>query len=120
MPTDRPTPVEILAAIDQFLQDKVTPQVDPHTRFHLKVTRNLLGLLQRQWQQQNSQHSAELARLQALLDNDSHNLDTLNRDLCDAIRHGTLGLDNPLLREHLLATARAKLAIDNPRYLEGR
>lgn len=120
MPTDRPTAVEILSAIDQFLQDKVAPQLDAHTQFHLKVTRNLLGLLQREWQQQTTFCAAELACLQALLDSDSQDLDTLNRELCEAIRSGSLGMDNPALIQHLQATARAKLAIDNPRYLAGR
>lgn len=120
MPTDRPTPVEILQAIDGFLQTKVAPQLDAHSQFHLKVTRNLLGLLQREWQQQDSFRNEELQRLRALLDNDSDNLEALNVELCDGIRHGTLGLDNPQLKEHLRASAREKLAIDNPRYLGNR
>ena len=120
MPTDRPTATEILSAVEGFLQDSVAPQLDAHTRFHLKVTRNLLALLQREWQQRDHFRQAELHRLQMMLDDDSQNLDALNRNLCDAIQHHTLALDNPLLQAHLKATARAKLAIDNPRYLEGR
>lgn len=120
MPTDRPTAVEILQAIDGFLQDKVAPQLDPHSQFHLKVTRNLLGLLQREWEQRDDFRHAELQRLQSLLDNDSADLDALNRELCEGIRSGTLGMENPTLKHHLQATARAKLAIDNPRYLAGR
>lgn len=120
MPTDRPTAVEILQAIDGFLQDKVAPQLDAHSQFHLKVTRNLLGLLQREWEQRDVFCGDELQRLQALLDNDSDDLETLNHELCEAIRTGTLGMDNPALKQHLQATARAKLAIDNPRYLAGR
>lgn len=120
MPTDRPTAVEILQAIDGFLQDKVTPQLDAHSQFHLKVTRNLLGLLQREWQQRDDFRQQELQRLHALLDNDSDDLETLNRELCEAIRTRTLGMDNSALQQHLQATARAKLAIDNPRYLAGR
>lgn len=120
MPTDRPTPVEILQAIDGFLQNKVAPQVDAHSQFHLKVTRNLLGLLQREWQQQDGFRSAELQRLRALLDEDTDDLGVLNNELCDAIRNGTLQLNNPRLKEHLQATAREKLAIDNPRYLGNR
>lgn len=120
MPTDRPTAVEILQAIDGFLQDKVAPQLDAHSQFHLKVTRNLLSLLQREWQQRDVFCGDELQRLHVLLDNDSDDLETLNRELCEAIRTGTLGMDNPALKQHLQATARAKLAIDNPRYLAGR
>lgn len=120
MPTDRPTPVEILQAIDGFLQNRVAPQVDVHTQFHLKVTRNLLTLLQREWQQQPDFQQQERQRLQALLDSDSQDIRLLHQALCDAIRHGTLGLDDPQLKAHLQASARAKLAIDNPRYLGDR
>ena len=120
MPTDRPDAVEILQAIDQFLQDKVAPQLDPHSKFHLKVTSNLLRLLQREWQQRDSFRTDEVQRLQALLDSDSTDPDHLNQNLCNAIQNGTLGLDNAALKQHLQATARAKLAIDNPRYLAGR
>lgn len=120
MPTDRPTPTEILQAIDGFLQTRVAPQVDAHTQFHLKVTRNLLALLQREWQQGPAFAHEERQRLQALLDSDTPDIKTLNKALSDAIRHGTLGLDNPQLKAHLRASARAKLAIDNPRYLGDR
>ena len=120
MPTDRPTPVEILQAIDGFLQSKVAPQLDAHSQFHLKVTRNLLGLLQREWLQQDCFRHDEMQRLRAVLDNDSDDLEALSTELCNAIRQGTLGLDNPQLKAHLLATAREKLAIDNPRYLGNR
>lgn len=120
MPTDRPTPVEILQAIEGFLQEKVAPQVDEHTQFHLKVTANLLRLLQREWNQGNALELAELARLQALLNSQSDDLTALNQQLCDAIRGQQLALDDAALLEHLQQTTRAKLAIDNPRYLSGR
>lgn len=120
MPTDRPTPVEILQAIEGFLQEKVAPQVDKHTQFHLKVTANLLRLLQREWTQGSALEVAELARLQALLNSKSDDLTALNQQLCDAIRDQQLALDDAALQEHLQQTTRAKLAIDNPRYLAGR
>lgn len=120
MPTDRPTPVEILQAIDGFLQEKVAPQVDKHTQFHLKVTANLLRLLQREWTQGNVLELAELARLQSLLNSKSDDLTALNQQLCAAIRDQQLALDDSALLEHLQQTTRAKLAIDNPRYLAGR
>lgn len=120
MPTDRPTPVEILQAIDGFLQEKVAPQVDKHTQFHLKVTANLLRLLQREWTQGNALELAELARLQALLNSKSDDLTALNQQLCEAIRDQQLTLDDAALLEHLQQTTRAKLAIDNPRYLARR
>lgn len=120
MPTDRPTPVEILQAIEGFLQDKVAPQVDRHTQFHLKVTANLLRLLQREWNQADALELDELARLQALLNSKSDDLTALNQQLCDAIRNQQLTLDDTALLEHLQQTTHAKLAIDNPRYLAGR
>ena len=119
MPSDRPTVPEILQAIDQFLQDKVSPQLEPHSRFHLKVTHHLLQLLQREWAQGDALERTELERLQQLLKNPNPDLDALNRDLCDAIRTGKLSLDDPGLKEHLRRTARDKLAIDNPRYQSG-
>lgn len=120
MPTDRPTAEELLQAIDGFLQDCVAPQLDGRNLFHLKVTRNLLALLQREWTQGAEVRQQELRRLQRLLDSDSTDLEALNRRLCDAIRNGAFALDDPALQTHLQATARAKLAIDNPRHAPGR
>lgn len=120
MPTDRPTPLEILQAIDGFLLEKVAPQVDKHTQFHLKVTANLLRLLQREWNQGDALELAELARLQALLHSDSDDVAALNQQLCAAIQGQQLALNDAALLEHLQQTTRDKLAIDNPRYLTGR
>lgn len=120
MSTDRPTPEEILQAIEGFLTDKVAPQVDRHTQFHLKVTGNLLRLLQREWQQAGALDQAERTRLQALLHSDTADLAALNRQLCDTLRSGDIDLNDPRLREHLLQTTTAKLAIDNPKYLLNR
>ena len=91
MPTDRPTSVEILQAIEGFLQEKVAPQVDCHTQFHLKVTANLLRLLQREWTQGSALELAELARLQALLHSDSDDVAALNLRQARAPRVLTTG-----------------------------
>lgn len=120
MPTDRPTPPELLQSIADFLHERVAPQVDRHTQFHLKVTANLLRLLQREWQQGNALATAELARLQVLLDSDSEDLSALNLQLCRSIQTGAISLDDPTLLDHLQATTAAKLAIDNPKYLTNR
>ncbi len=40
---DKPTSVDLLAAINHFLDTKIKPEVPPHLAFKLRIAENKLG-----------------------------------------------------------------------------
>ena len=112
---DQPSIRELVEAVRDFLEKRAMPELKGHTAFHARVAANALGIVSRQLEHGDAMAAEELARLAALLKHDG-TLDALNRELCGAIRAGTLGLDDPALRDHLERTVRDKVAIDQPNY----
>jgi len=112
---DQPSIRELVDAVRDFLEKRAMPELKGHTAFHARVAANALGIVSRQLELGDASAATETARLVALLGHDAP-LDTLNRELCAAIRGGTLALDDAALRAHLEATTRDKIAIDQPHY----
>lgn len=115
---DRPTQAEIVEAVREFLREQVAPGLEGHTAFHLRVTLNLLGILQRELDDGPSADARETARLLELLGENARSLHELNAKLAAQIRAGDW--DAPERRQplvdHLKATVKDKLAIANPKY----
>lgn len=112
---ERPTAAELVAAVADFLEHKATPQLDAATAFHAKVALNVLRIVERELAQGAATDAAERARLAALLGHDGE-LSVLNAELCTRIADGTVATGDTALRAHLLASARDRLAVDNPKY----
>jgi hypothetical protein len=119
MALNRPTASELFAALREFLDRDVSPQVNDATRFHLRVAGNVLAMLEREMAQKPAADARELEALRALTGSDG-TLGELNAALAERIRSG--GFDEAMARRHLLAhlraTTDAKLAIDNPKYAQ--
>jgi len=115
MPTNRPTPKELLEAVTEFLEDRVMPKLDKHTAFHTRVAVNVLGILRREMEHGPRLDAEELARLKGLLGREG-TLEELNAELCDQIRTGNLGHRDQDLMEHLFRTTMGKVSIDQPNY----
>lgn len=116
MPLNRPTNLELIESVTEFLQNKIMPQVDKHSAFHTKVAINVLNIVAREIDQHDAMESAEIQRLQNLLDSDNSDLAQLNLTLCNQISEGDIALDRADLINHLWECTKAKVAIDNPRY----
>jgi hypothetical protein len=112
---DQPSMLELVTAVRDFLEQRAMPELKGHTAFHARVAANALGIVARELEQGPEAADAERARLAKLLGHDGA-LMALNRELCAQIRSGAIGLDTPGLAEHLAATTRAKVAIDQPNY----
>lgn len=115
MPLDRPTAVELLDAINEFI---LQPPGASYS-FHSRVVSNLLQLLKREWQHGDAANAAEQQSLQALLGEQAE-LNQLYHSLCEKIRSGELDWQNKALMQHLRSTVETKLSIDNPKYLATR
>ncbi len=118
---DRPTAVEILATIGEYLQDDVLPIVHGGLRYKTLVAANLLALLQRQLDLGDAPQQREIAELAALLDGPGRE----GADL--AVLYGRLQSlllsDDPLdatflreARDRLERGVLDKLAVNKPGY----
>ena len=76
---------------------------------------NALGIVARQLEFYGEASAEETQRLASLLGHDG-TLEELNRELCARIRTGEFTLQTPGLANHLEATTRDKVAIDQPHY----
>jgi hypothetical protein len=113
---ERPTAAELIAAVADFLEKKAVPELQGHTAFHTKVAINALRIVERELQQSAAFENSECQRIRTLTGNADTDLNALNRALCAQISNGTLASDNTALREHLLQSVLARIAIDSPKY----
>jgi hypothetical protein len=118
---ERPTAAELVTAVADFLEKKAAPELLGHTAFHLKVAINALRIVERELKDGDDFTRDERERLVALLDGDatelaSASLAELNRALCERIDDGRLAVDDGALRNHLMRSALARMAIDSPKY----
>ena len=136
---DRPTALELLAAVRQFLEEQVVPALEGGRQFHARVAANVLAIVGRELQHGDAQLRAEWRRLTALLaPARAHGeppadaallreeVAALTAELAARVRAGDVdaGPFRAAVLAHLRATADEKLRIANPGYLgnleEGR
>ena len=107
----RPTAIELLVAIREFLTAEVLPATEDSVQFHTKVTVRLLDTVVRELELgpvQAERHADLLARLGYQTD----------RQLAEAIRAGRHDHCLSELAGALEPVVRAKLEVANPRYLK--
>jgi hypothetical protein len=131
---DRPTAVELLKAAQEFCEKDLGPQLTGRLRFHTRVLQNVLGILEREWESEESAVRAEWDRLQTLLSTDqeipasfkelsapsfkelSENVVEANRSLAQQIRSGAMDESLDQIAETLYETVVEKLDIANPNH----
>ncbi|MGH2759747.1 MAG: DUF6285 domain-containing protein [Actinomycetota bacterium] len=123
---DRPTAIELLRAAQEFCKRDLLPNLEGRVRFHARVLQNVLGILEREWEQEEDAVRAEWARLRALLGETAvppAGLNELkdvvvdwNRRLSADIRAGELDDTWDETVEAIHATVAAKLGVANPRH----
>jgi hypothetical protein len=64
---DRPTAVELLRAVERFLEREVVPALDGPRRYHARVAANAVAIVAREIETEPEQLVAEWERLSALL-----------------------------------------------------
>jgi hypothetical protein len=131
---DRPTAIELLDAVREFLEHDVLPTLEGRTRFHGLVAANVLAIVARELAGEETALVAEWRRLRDLLGVDETRppgrLDglraavrALTERLVERIRAGDAdqGSFADAVRAHLRMTVVEKLGIANPRFLlDGR
>ncbi|HET6792801.1 MAG TPA: phosphotransferase family protein [Acidimicrobiales bacterium] len=108
----RPTAAELATAVREFLEGDVMSSTQGRVQFHARVAANVMGMLERQLSTGASQAATHAEGLDGLGA-------ASERELAGAIRSGAL--DDRLADVHRVVarTVHDKLAVANPRYLEG-
>jgi hypothetical protein len=116
MTQDRPSAVQLVTAVREFLEHDVMTATDGRVRFHARVAVNVLDTVARELELGARFAAGEQQRAAALLGH-SGEPDALERELAAAIRSGALDDAEDDVRAHVRATVREKLLIANPGYL---
>lgn len=111
-PHDRPSAAELVEAVSEWIERDILPAVEGRLRFHARVAVNALAIVERELAagaEQAAAHAARLAQLGVADD----------AELAARIRAGDLDDRLDEVRALVWASVRDKLAVANPRYLEG-
>ena len=119
---DRPTPLELIRIANQTLTSEVLPNAKPEHLYPLRMIANALGIAERELESHDTTAAAETQGLDALYGESKvpGGLRARNRQFAQDIRRGIFennGTQEAELRQHLVATARAKLAAAYPKGL---
>jgi hypothetical protein len=127
---DRPTAVELLGAVRDFLERDVLPDLEGRKRFHALVAANVLTIVARELDEEETGMVAEWQRLRDLLGVAERTppgriaglrvaLRELTGRLVERIRAGEAdgGSFGDAVRAHVRMTVVEKLRIANPKYL---
>jgi hypothetical protein len=112
---DQPRAVDLIKAVQSFLEHQAIPQLTGHTAFHARVATNALAIVARELELGPCASDREIERLEVLL-GARGNLRALNEMLCVRIKSGAMSLDDPSLVAHLRLTTVDKVQIDQPSY----
>ena len=109
---DRPTSSELIKAVMDFLDTKIKDELPPHLAFKLRITNNVLGMVQREIDQ-GEQLSEEVIKVMS----DVIKSDELTtKELSNLIKNGDLDLSDEGLKNLLILLSKNKIAVDNPNY----
>ncbi len=123
---DRPSSVELLRAVQRFLERDVVPQLDGPRRYHARVAANVVAIVAREIETEEQQLRGEWQRLGALLSRQGELPDS-REALRDAVREGSedlvrrirageadAGTWREAVLEHLRRTVADKLDVAKP------
>lgn len=120
---DRPTPLELIRIANETLARDVLPDAKPEQLYPLRMIANALGIAARELEAHGKDATDETRGLN-LLYNDHKNFDDLksrNRQFASDLRRGAFEASRAQeaqVRQHLILTARRKLAAAYPRGLQ--
>lgn len=125
---DRPTAAELLRAAQRFCDEDLIPALQGRVRFHARVLRNVLAILEREWEHEEDAVVREWERLRGLLGHAGDRPATIaetaervaawNRDLSRMIRTGEMDERFDETLSAVYESVLDKLSIANPGYSE--
>ena len=109
---DRPTSSELIKAVMDFLDTKIKDELPPHLAFKLRITNNVLGMVQREIDQGETLQQEVYDAMQSLM----HSDELTTKKLSELIKDGKIDLKDEDLKDLLTILSKNKIAVDNPNY----
>ena len=109
-PHDMPSAAQLVEAVREWLERDVMAATEGRLQFNTRVAVNVLAMVERELQVGPAQAAAHAERLAQLGVAD-------DAELAARIRAG--GMDGPEVREAVWAGVQDKVAVANPKYLNG-
>ena len=109
---DKPDSIELLDAVNHFLNEKIKDEVPPHLAFKLRIVENVLNIVSREILLGEQLSNEVIQDLRELIETDAANI----KDLALLIKEEKLDLQNEDLKNLLVKLSKNKITIDNPKY----
>ncbi len=109
---DRPTSSELIKAVIDFLETKIKDELPPHLAFKLRITNNVLGMVQREIDKGEQLSEEVIKAMSAIIKSE----DLTTKELSNLIKNEELDLSDEGLKDLLVLLSKNKIAIDNPNY----
>ena len=109
---DRPTSSELIKAVMDFLDTKVKDELPPHLAFKLRITNNVLGMVQREIDKGEELSEEVIKAMSVIIKSD----DLTTKELSNLIKNEDLDLSDEGLKDLLVLLSKNKIAVDNPNY----
>ena len=109
---DKPTSIDLLAAISHFLDTKIKSEVPPHLAFKLRIVENVLNIVIREIEKGDELSKEVINLLQGLIESDTPSIETL----ASMIKDEKIDLEDQDLKDLLVTLSKNKIAVDNPNY----
>ena len=109
---DKPSSVDLLAAVSHFLDTKIKSEVPAHLAFKLRIVENVLNIVKREIEQGDELSKEIMVQLQNLIEEDSPTIDALAL----LIKDEKIDLEDQGLKDLLVNLSKNKIAVDNPNY----
>lgn len=107
-----PTSAELIEAVREWIERDVMETTDGRLKFHSRVAVNMLAMVERELAMGETQEAEHADRLASIGIAD-------DAEFAQAIRNGDLDDRLDEVRAALRADVDAKLAVANPKYLDG-
>ena len=109
---DKPTSIDLLAAISHFLDTKIKSEVPPHLAFKLRIVENVLNIVIREIEKGDELSNEVINLLQGLIESETPSIETLAL----LIKDKKIDLEDQGLKDLLVTLSKNKIAVDNPNY----
>ena len=109
---DKPTSIDLLAAISHFLDTKIKSEVPPHLAFKLRIVENVLNIVIREIEKGDELSNEVINLLQGLIESETPSIETLAL----LIKDKKIDLEDQDLKDLLVTLSKNKIAVDNPNY----
>lgn len=109
---DKPTSIDLLAAISHFLDTKIKSEVPPHLAFKLRIVENVLNIVIREIEKGDELSNEVINLLQGLIESETPSIEALAL----LIKDKKIDLEDQDLKDLLVTLSKNKIAVDNPNY----